>query len=57
MLDAPTLFESKILEHFCYPIVVVYIEDEELQLDRLMMRNTDLSEEQAKKRIGAQYPV
>ena len=24
MLDAPLLFETKILEYFCYPIVVVY---------------------------------
>ena len=57
VLDAPTLFETKVLEYFCCPIVVVYIEDEELQLKRLMMRNPDLSEDQAKKRIGAQYPV
>jgi dephospho-CoA kinase len=27
VLDAPLLFESKILEWVCYPIVVVYIDD------------------------------
>lgn len=27
VLDAPLLFESKILEYFCYPIIVVYIQD------------------------------
>jgi dephospho-CoA kinase len=27
VLDAPLLFESKILEYFCYPIIVVYTED------------------------------
>jgi len=25
-LDAPLLFETKILEYFCYPIIVVYCE-------------------------------
>ena len=53
VLDAPTLFESKILENFCHPIVVVYIEDQDLQLKRLLLRNPDLSEEQAKNRINA----
>ena len=28
ILDAPLLFESKILEHFCFPIMCVYISDE-----------------------------
>lgn len=28
ILDAPLLFENKVLEHFCYPIVVIAIEDE-----------------------------
>ena len=27
VLDAPLLFESKILEWFCFPILVVTIED------------------------------
>ena len=29
VLDAPLLFETKILEHICHPIVCVYISDEE----------------------------
>ena len=27
VLDAPLLFETKILEYFCYPIMTVYCED------------------------------
>jgi dephospho-CoA kinase len=27
VLDAPLLFETKILEYFCYPIITVYCED------------------------------
>ena len=39
VLDAPLLFETKVLEHFCYPIIAVYIEDESLQITRLIERN------------------
>lgn len=52
VLDAPTLFETKVLEYFCYPIVVVWIDDEEKQLERLMLRN-GLTREEATKRIEA----
>lgn len=27
ILDAPLLFETKILEYFCYPIMVVFVSD------------------------------
>jgi len=27
VLDAPLLFESKLLEYFCYPILVVYCDN------------------------------
>ena len=30
VLDAPLLFESKVLEYFCFPIIVVAIADKEL---------------------------
>ena len=39
ILDAPLLFETKILEHFCYPIITVYVQDYEMQLERFMNRN------------------
>ena len=39
ILDAPLLFETKILEHFCYPNIVVYISNEETVVSRLMERD------------------
>ena len=56
VLDAPLLFESKILEHFCYPIVVIAVLDEELLLKRLMDRDQS-SREDAERRIKAQMPL
>jgi dephospho-CoA kinase len=32
IIDAPLLFESKIMEYFCHPIITVYIKDEQVQL-------------------------
>lgn len=52
VLDAPLLFETKILEYFCYPIIVVYCEDGQKQLKRLMERNT-LTEEEAMRKINS----
>ena len=56
ILDAPLLFETKILEHLCDPIICVYIEDEGKQLKRLMKRN-NFTKEEAQKRIDSQYPI
>ena len=56
MLDAPLLFESKILEFFCHPIIVVAIAEKEKQLERLMKRN-DLNEDEAKNKINSQMPL
>lgn len=56
VLDAPLLFESKILEWFCYPIVVVSISDKNKQRDRLIARNKELSKNQADSKINAQMP-
>ncbi|WP_336046677.1 dephospho-CoA kinase [Solibacillus ferritrahens] len=53
-MDIPLLFESK-LEHFVEKIIVVSV-TEGVQLERLMERN-DLTEEEAKARIGTQIPV
>ena len=52
VLDAPLLFESKILEYFCYPIVVIAVMDEDKLLERLMNRDQS-SREDALKRINA----
>ncbi|GLD95444.1 hypothetical protein PINS_up004089 [Pythium insidiosum] len=53
--DAPLLFETKILEKFCYPIVVVAC-SESNELNRLVQRD-NLSEEDAKKRIQSQMKL
>ncbi len=56
VLDAPLLFETKILEYFCYPILVVSCDDSAKQLRRLMERN-GLSEEEAVRRVSSQMPI
>ena len=56
ILDAPLLFETKILEHFCYPILLVFLEDRDIQKERLMSRN-QLSEEESEQRINSQFPM
>ena len=57
VLDAPLLFESKLLEYFCYPIIVVYCGNKhQEQLRRLMERN-QLSEEDAMRKISSQMPI
>lgn len=62
MLDAPLLYESKILEWVCYPIVVVYLDDSQKQVQRMIERarkqgNGDLSEEEAMRKISTQMPI
>ena len=56
VLDAPLLFESKLLEYLCYPILVVYCEKGQEQLKRLMERNS-LAEEDAMRKISSQMPI
>ncbi|RMZ95311.1 dephospho- kinase domain-containing [Brachionus plicatilis] len=54
LLDIPLLFETKIgLSLLSYKLVV-YCQSEEEQLRRLMIRNPNLSEQEAKKRIQSQ---
>ncbi len=55
MIDAPILYESKVLEYFCYPIIVVGCSEEQ-QIVRLEKRN-QYSREEAIKRIKAQMPL
>ena len=56
VLDAPLLFESKILEHLCFPILVIAVLDEDKLRARLMDRDKS-SKEEALKRINAQMPL
>jgi dephospho-CoA kinase len=53
-MDIPLLFESK-LQHMVDKIVVVYA-PASMQLTRMMERD-ELDEEQAKKRLRAQFPI
>lgn len=43
MIDAPILYETKVLEHLCFPIIVVGCSPE-IQLKR-MVENRGLTEE------------
>lgn len=55
VLDAPLLFETHLLEHFCYPLIVVAC-SEENELERLMKRDS-MSKEDAEKRIRSQMKL
>lgn len=55
ILDAPLLFETALLEHFCYPTIVVACSVEN-ELARLEKRD-GLSREDAEKRIQSQMPL
>jgi dephospho-CoA kinase len=56
ILDAPLLYETRVLEHFCYPIIVVYIQNEDEWLERLMKRDS-ISKLDAKTKIECQMPI
>lgn len=56
ILDAPLLYETRILEHLCYPIIVVYIQNEDEWLERLMKRDS-ISKLDAKTKIECQMPI
>ena len=57
MLDAPLLFESKILAWICHPIITVAITDKDKQRERLMNRNKALSKQEADAKIDSQMPI
>ena len=56
VIDAPLLYETRLLEWFCYPILVVYTDDSRLQQRRLMTRN-NFTEEESENRIQSQMPL
>ncbi|EGZ17213.1 hypothetical protein PHYSODRAFT_498802 [Phytophthora sojae] len=55
MFDAPLLFETKLLEYFCYPTIVVAC-SEANELERLMKRD-NMKREDAEKRIKSQMKL
>ena len=52
ILDAPLLFETKLLEYVCMPILLVYLPTKDMQISRLMKRDS-LTKEKALERINA----
>jgi dephospho-CoA kinase len=56
VLDAPLLYESKVLAWVCSPVIVVYLADEAAWLNRLMTRDS-ITEAEAKLKIGSQMPI
>jgi dephospho-CoA kinase len=40
VLDAPLLFEAKVLAFFCYPIIVIYVGNKDVWLERLCARDS-----------------
>lgn len=55
LIDAPILFETKVLEHICFPIIVVGCK-EETQVKRLMSRS-GFTEEEAISRVKSQMSL
>jgi dephospho-CoA kinase len=55
-LDAPLLFETKILEWFCYPIVTICVQDQKVWVQRLRGRDS-ISEEEALSKIKSQMSI
>ncbi|ETN21326.1 dephospho-CoA kinase [Phytophthora nicotianae INRA-310] len=55
VFDAPLLFETKLLEYFCYPTIVVAC-SEKNELERLMKRD-NMKQEGAEKRIKSQMSL
>jgi dephospho-CoA kinase len=39
ILDAPLLFETRLLEFICMPIILVYLPDKEMQVERIIKRD------------------
>lgn len=56
VLDIPLLFEVN-LTWMCSTTVLIDIPDKQVQLDRLLRRNPDMSETEAKNRVAAQFSL
>lgn len=56
ILDVPLLFEAK-LQWMCTKTVLIDLSDSEVQIKRILKRNPEMSETEAKNRIAAQFPM
>ena len=56
VLDAPLLFESRYLEYLCFPIIVVYMRDQNFQIQRIIARDK-ITETEALNKIKSQWPI
>lgn len=57
IIDAPMLFETKILKFICFPIITLYIDNDDKLIERILARNPELTGEEIKARIKNQMPV
>ncbi len=58
VIDMPLLFETKVFAYICFPIVLVYLDNKEVQIRRLMDRkNGTLTREEVITRIDAQMSM
>lgn len=56
VIDAPILFESGYLPYLCYPVMLVYVTEESIQINRMKERN-GFTEEHARDRIRSQMKI
>lgn len=56
VLDIPLLFEAK-LQWLCTRTVLIDTSNPQVQMERVLKRNPKMSEEEAKNRMAAQFPM
>jgi dephospho-CoA kinase len=57
VIDAPMLFESVLLKYISFPIVTVYLDNEEELLRRVLLRDPGINEEDIRARVRNQMPT
>lgn len=57
LIDAPMLFESVLLKYISFPIVTVYLDNEDELLRRIKLRDPSLTEEDIRSRMRNQMPT
>jgi dephospho-CoA kinase len=57
IVDAPTLFESKVLKFVTFPIVTVYLDNEDELIRRVKLRDTEATEDEIRAKLRNQMPT